>query len=96
MSTPIKSNTPKTKNNGNLGGIKLLIATLSVLATIGGWAGFSLGSAAAATTTNTQTTTSTNLQGTNSAQSTTNLPTISLPSTTQSQLQPFTVTRSSR
>ncbi len=96
MSTPIKSNNPKTKNNSNLGGIKLLIATLSVLATIGGWAGFSLGSASAATAANAQTTTSTNLQGTNSTQNTTNLPTISLPSTTQSQFQPFTTTRSSR
>ena len=95
MSTPIKSNTPKTKNNSNLGGVKLLIATLSVLATVGGWAGFSLGSATAATT-NTQTTASTDVQGTNSTPSTTNLPTIVLPSITQSQVQPFTTTRSSR
>ena len=93
MATAAKSTRSKQTNNGNLGGIKLLIATLSVLATIGGWAGFSFGSAQATTT---PATTNTQVIAASNTSSTTNLPVVSLPSFSQSQAQPFTFTRSSR
>ncbi len=95
MATPTRTTIQK-RSNGATGGLKFLIATLSVMATIGGWAGFSLGAATASAATNTQVTTSTNTQNISGTQSTTNLPSVSLPSISQSQPLPFTSTRSSR